>query len=101
MVEANHVLATSAINVAEVYAGLRSGEEARTVRLLGRLEVYPITGQIARVAGDLKQEWAKKGRTLELPDTLIAATVLAHGCMLMTDNRKDFPMPELRFFDMA
>jgi predicted nucleic acid-binding protein len=26
---------------------------------------------------------------------IVAATALAHGCSLMTDNRKDFPLPEL------
>jgi predicted nucleic acid-binding protein len=35
---------------------------------------------------------AKKGRTLVLADMIIAAIGLEHGCSLMTDNRKDFPM---------
>ncbi len=53
------------------------------------------TGTSGRRAGALKQQWSKKGRTLELVDMIVAAIALEHGCILMTDNRKDFPMEEL------
>ena len=52
---------------------------------------------LARKAGSLKNKWSRKGRTLTLADMLIAATALEHGLTLMTDNRKDFPIPELDF----
>jgi hypothetical protein len=51
---------------------------------------------IAKQAGALRYEWARKGVTLTLTDTMIAATVLHYGLTLITDNRKDFPMPELK-----
>lgn len=43
----------------------------------------------------MKQQWSKKGRTLALADMIVATIALEHGCTLMTDNRKDFPMEEL------
>ncbi len=46
----------------------------------------------------MKQAWARKGRTLALTDMLIAATALEHELTLITDNHKDFPMPELLLF---
>jgi predicted nucleic acid-binding protein len=46
-------------------------------------------------AGLLKREWAAKGVTLSVADCLIAAAAIAHGCTLITDNIKDFPMKEL------
>jgi predicted nucleic acid-binding protein len=98
LVTAGHLLATAAINIAEVYAGMRSGEEARTEAFLSSLECYPMTGAIARRAGSLKSFWAQKGRTLSLADMMIAATALEHSLALMTDNRKDFPLPELTFY---
>jgi predicted nucleic acid-binding protein len=98
LVAAGHLLATAAINLAEVYAGLRSGEEVRTEAFLSSLECYPMTGAIARRAGTLKSVWARKGRTLSLADMTIAATALEHSLALMTDNRKDFPLPELTFY---
>lgn len=84
------MLATAAINVAEVYAGMRAGEEAKTQRLLSNLDCYPLTADVARRAGTLKYESARKGQTLSLADMIVAATALEHGLALMTDNHKDF-----------
>jgi predicted nucleic acid-binding protein len=95
-----HVLATAAINIGEVYAGMRLGEENRTEAFLSSLDCYPITGAIARRAGSLKSAWAHKGRTLSLADMMVAATALEHGLSLVTDNRKDFPLSELNFYPL-
>ena len=59
------------------------------------------TGTSGRRAGALKQQWARKGRTLALADMIVAAIALERECVLMTDNRKDFPMEELDKFDLA
>ena len=90
LVEGGHMLGTAAINIAEVYAGMRAGEEARTESLLSNLECYPLTAQVARRAGTLKYESARKGQTLSLAGMIVAATALENGLVLMTDNRKDF-----------
>ncbi|GGA59570.1 hypothetical protein GCM10011507_08790 [Edaphobacter acidisoli] len=95
LVEGGHTLATTALNIGEVYAGMRPGEEAKTEAFLSGLECYPITAAIARRAGSLKGKWAQKGRTLTLADMLVAATALEHDLTLMTDNRKDFPVAGL------
>ena len=95
LVEGGHTLATSALNIGEVYAGMRTGEEAKTDVFLSGLECYPITSAIARRAGTLKSKWAQRGRTLTLADMLVAATALEHNLTLMTDNRKDFPVAGL------
>jgi predicted nucleic acid-binding protein len=94
-------LATSAVNIAEVYAGMREGEEARTNAFLDALLCLPVTASIAKSGGTLKNEWARKGKTLGVVDAIVAATALEHGLMLVTDNRKDFPMPEIVFFPPA
>ncbi len=101
LTEMGHRLTTSAMCVAEVYAGMRSGEEVRTLGLLAEVPCYPMTLAIAERAGTLKCEWARKGRTLTLTDMVIAATALEHGLRLVTENRKDFPMPEIAFYPLA
>ena len=101
LVEQGHTLATSAINVAEVYAGMRPHEANETDRLLRSIESYPITHAIAQHAGTLKFAYSQKGKTLSLHDMIVGATAIAHGCSLMTDNRKDFPLPELVFAPVA
>jgi predicted nucleic acid-binding protein len=100
LIGGGHVLATAAINIGEVYSGMRLGEENRTEAFLSSLDCYPITGAIARRAGSLKSAWAHKGRTLSLADMMVAATALEHGLSLLTDNRKDFPLSELNFYPL-
>jgi predicted nucleic acid-binding protein len=100
LVQAGHMLATTALNVAEVYAGMRPEEAPKTEALLGVLDCYDLTGTSGRRAGALKRQWARKGRTLALADMIVAAIALDRGCTLMTDNRKDFPMEELEQFDL-
>ena len=100
LIRAGHDLTTSALNVAEIYAGMRSGEETRTENFINELECYELTRETAEVAGKLKNHWARKGRTLALADVIIAAIALENGCVLMTDNRKDFPMADLRQYPL-
>lgn len=100
LVQPGHTLATTALNVAEVYAGMRPDEAQRTEALLSALECYDLTGTSGRRAGALKQQWSRKGRTLALADMIVAAIALEHGCALMTDNHKDFPMQELDKYDL-
>jgi predicted nucleic acid-binding protein len=93
-------LACCDITVAEIYAGMRPHEAARTDRLLESLAWYDSSRKIARRAGRLRFEWALQGITLALTDTLLAATALEYGLTLITHNRKHFPMPELSLYPL-
>jgi predicted nucleic acid-binding protein len=101
LVEAGHTLATAAINIAEIYAGMRPEEAMRTDVFIGTLECYSMTAVIARRAGELKNALAQKGKTLTLADMIVAATALEHGFTLMTDNRKDFALSEIKFYPLT
>jgi predicted nucleic acid-binding protein len=100
LVRGGHTLSTTTLNIAELYAGMRPGEEAKTEALLAGLEAYELNGSDARFAGKLKSVWAGKGRTLTLDDAIVAAIAIEHGCALLTDNRKDFPMPEVQLYPL-
>jgi len=97
LVQLGHLPATSSLNIAEIYAGVRAGEEPRTTAFLDTLRCFPVTKSIARLAGTLKAQWAMKGQMLSLEDMLVAATALEHDLPLVTDNRKHFPVHGLRF----
>jgi predicted nucleic acid-binding protein len=93
-----HLLACCAINVIEVYAGLRSHEETHTSELLHSLQYYPIAWQVARLAGLLKRDYGRKGVTLAATDVTIAAVAIYHRLTLITDNLKHYPMKELNLY---
>lgn len=95
LAEEGHTLACCPVNVTEIYAGMRPREEQKTAALLHTLRLYPITFAVAELAGRLKRRYADKGKALSVPDVLIAAVAIHYHLELITDNRKDFPMPEL------
>ena len=100
LVNEGHHFSTTALNIAEVYAGVRKEEIELTGSFLDSLECRELNASSGRRAGLLKSEWARKGRTLSLADTIIAAIAIEMECSLMTDNRKDFPMTELRLYPL-
>lgn len=100
LLEQRHQLACSSINVTEVYSGMRPEDEARTDELLDSFGFYEVTKEIARKAGLLRRDYARKGRMLSLPDATIAAVALTHDLTLITDNVKDYPMPEIKLYPL-
>jgi len=93
-----HLLATSYVNIAELYAGMRPGEQSATEELLAALECLPLTPEIARMAGDIVATRRRMGRTHTLDDMMIAATAIESGFALLTANRRDFEIPEIELF---
>ena len=94
------LLACCAVNVTELYMGMRPGEEAKTEKFLRSLEFYPVTWEIAQLAGDIFRQWRQKGQTLSYTDVTIAAVALTHKLVFVTDNQKYFPMPELQLLPL-
>jgi len=97
LVEEGHILACCPVNVAEVYAGMRPKEEPKTSALLQSLRLYPVTFPVAELAGRFKRDYGHKGKTLTIPDVMVAAVAIHYQLTLITDNAKDFPMPDLSF----
>lgn len=90
-----HDLSTSAVNVAEIEAGLRDRERNLCEVLLDRLIFLPTDREAGHRAGRYQRELRLSGRTLHTPDALIAGTARRHGAVLMTHNRRDFPMDDI------
>jgi predicted nucleic acid-binding protein len=86
-------LSISAISVAEVMGGMRSGEERRTALLLNQFEVIDVDAGIARQAGRFLS--AYRNRRIDLTDAIIAATAYLNGLDIVTRNTRHYPMPEV------
>ena len=95
-----NALACCPVNITEVYAGLRDHEAAATGQFLRSLQFFPITVEVAQTAGLLMREWRQRGVTLSFSDVTISAVALTNHLALLTDNAKDFPMPELNLYPL-
>ena len=84
-------LILSAINVAEIYSGMRESERPKIETLLECFTIIPVDAALAESGGLLRRDFGKSHGT-GLADAIIAATVQKLGCSLATLNKKHFPM---------
>ncbi len=85
-------LALSVVSVAELYVGVREGEELRRLDgFVAAFEALPLEREAAVQAGLWRRQYGRSHGT-GLADALIAASVAAAGGTLVTLNRRHFPM---------
>lgn len=96
LIQQGHSLGTTCVNVAELERGLRPNERPSAAALIDRLSFLPTTREAAVRAGRYQAEHAKRGRTIQTADALIAGTARTHGAILLTHNVADFPMRDVR-----
>jgi predicted nucleic acid-binding protein len=56
---------------------------------------------VAELAGKFKRDYGRKGKTLTIPDTIIAAVAVYNKVHLITENIADFPMKNLSLYTLA
>lgn len=86
---------TCAVNVEEVYRGLRPTEAEATEALFRGIRVAPLGSAEGHRAGVWRRDFAARGVTLAQADCLVAAAALGVSARLATGNVRHFPMPEL------
>ena len=85
-------LAVSAITVAELFAGVRGDEEQTALeQFLQAFQVVPVDEDIARRGGLHRRQYRASHGT-GLADALVAASTQAAGAVLVTFNRRHYPM---------
>jgi hypothetical protein len=87
----------SAITVGEIVRGISKLRDRRDHRQVELFETWlsdvidAFGGRIVPVTVDVATEWgALTGRTVSVPDALIAATAKVHGWTVITRNVRDF-----------
>ena len=85
------------VSVAEIYAGIRKGEEGVVADLFVLLEHVSVTLDVGKKAGHYLKAYSKS-HSVELGDALIAACAASAGLKLWTLNKKHYPMKEVDFY---
>jgi hypothetical protein len=85
-------LAMSVISVTEIAGGTRAPERREVMRLLGSMQRFEVTEQVAWRAATLMREYRRSHSGIGLGDYLIAATALTEGLELATLNVRHYPM---------
>ena len=94
-VGAGEALASVLVRV-EIEGGMRSGERRPVARLMGALDMVPVSDGIAARAGEHLRRYRRSHQGIDIVDYVIAATAEAADAELLTLNVKHFPMfPDL------
>lgn len=85
----------SCIAIGEYLSGATPEEETEIENLILNFTVLPVDLAVARLAGIYKKQFLKTKR-IQLLDYFIAAQAKLHGLTLVTHNKADFPMKDIR-----
>lgn len=92
-------IAISTVTITELRSGWKRSEANRLLQQLYNMCIIkPVTKEVAEQAGIWRQEYSAKGLQLNTVDTIIAATSIIYNYCLVTNNTKDYPMPEINLY---
>ncbi len=96
IIQLDELPAVSVLTEIEVKVGLKDNQIPKINKFFDALTIIPVTNDIAQLAIEFIRSFSKKGKVLHLVDTCIAATALSNNLILITNNKKDYPMGELK-----
>jgi len=89
-----------AVSWAEIFAGIRAGEESRTEAFFDARGEIPIDATTGRRAGAYLSRYARS-HGLQIADALVAAAATTAGLHLWTLNVRHYPMDDLGLYRPA
>ena len=89
------VPAISSLAIYETWAGALPSEEPTISSFLSAFEIVPVNEAIAKKAAEYYREFRIKGITLSSTDALVAGTAFNEDLILVTQNRRHFPMSDI------
>lgn len=89
-------LVLSVINVAEFLARSDADQNIYFTRLMEKLKVLSINQKVAILAAEYRKEMMRKSEKNILVDCFLAAQAKLYKLTLVTNNRTDFPMTDIK-----
>ena len=92
-------VAISVLSITELRTGWTEEQAAYLLPRLAKLfTIEAVVPEIATQAGGWRHRYMKQGQPLGTVDTIIAATAFCKQYCLVTNNTKDYPMPEVQLY---
>ncbi|MDP3733358.1 MAG: type II toxin-antitoxin system VapC family toxin [Candidatus Daviesbacteria bacterium] len=93
---------TSILTITELRAGMTTEQAEKYMPIFyAHTEIVDISKEIAEMSGEFLKEYSLKGISLASVDVLIASSAILQNCQLVTRNKKDFPMPEIKLYPVS
>lgn len=88
-------LAISVIVIGEFLSKVREQDAKIFDRLVNTFKILPVDQEVARIGAKLRRESLKTKRAY-LIDCFLAAQAKLHDLTLVTNNKSDFPMKDIK-----
>jgi len=92
----DHQLVLSSIVIAEYLSNTTRSEELSFHKLMKTCRVLPVDADVAIQAAAYRKQFTRKQKKVWLIDCLIAATCKVYGATLVTYDKKDYPMKDIK-----
>lgn len=92
---------SSILTIAELRAGWTDKTADHFLPIFyAHTKIMDVSRRIAELAGKFLKDYKTRGISLPTVDTLIASTAIIEDCQMVTGNKKDFPMPQLKLYPL-
>ena len=86
----------STVVIAEYLSGATKNEEEVIAYLASQVTVLPVDLEVCVAGARYKRENIRKTKKVWLSDCLIAGTCKVYNAILVTEDKKDFPMKDIQ-----
>lgn len=86
----------SAVVMAEFLAKASAGEAKLFEQLVSQFGVLKVDEEVARMSAEYRKQLSQKSKRTILIDCFLAAQAKVHGLTLVTNNKSDFPMKDIK-----
>ena len=96
----DHDVGVCDVIVTEFLSGIASAYRADWRRFFESLTYWDVSLDAAERAGADRFDYARQGIQISAADALIAAVARVHGAILITENPKHYPMPDITLLSL-